>query len=262
MRDLLVLCYHAVSADWPSQLAVPPSRLDAQLRFLIRRGYRPATLTEALRHPPAGRVLAVTFDDAYRSVIERALPVLERQGVPATVFAPTAYVDEGGGELPAWSALSQWAGTDHEAELRCMSWDDLRTLAAAGWEIGSHSSTHPVLTALGDAELDAELSGSRAACEEAMQQACTSLAYPFGAHDDRVAARAQAAGYEFAAGLDTGLAIAPASLARPGQPADPFALFRLGIYRRDGWPRFLAKVSPAVQRLRASRPAHRLARLA
>lgn len=260
MPDLLILCYHAVSEDWPSELAVRPARLEAQLRHLLRRGYRPATVTEALRSPPAEKTVAITFDDAYRSVIERALPVLSRHRAPATVFAPTAYVGDGG--LPAFSALSQWAGTPHEEELRCMSWDDLRTLAAAGWEVGSHSRTHPVLPALGEAELDAELAGSRAACEEAMQRPCTSLAYPFGAHDSRVAARAEAAGYELAAGLDTGLAIAPASLARPGRPADAFALFRAGIYRGDGWPRFLAKASPPVQRLRASGPIRRLARAA
>lgn len=257
MPDALILCYHAVSKDWPSELAVRPARLEAQLRLLIRRGYRPATVTEALRSPPAEKTVAITFDDAYRSVIERALPVLARHGAPATVFAPTAFV--GDGELPAFSALSEWAGTPHEAELRCMSWEDLRTLAAAGWEIGSHSRTHPVLTALGEAELDAELAGSRAECEEAMQRPCTSLAYPFGAHDSRVAARAEAAGYELAAALDTGLAISPGSLVRPGQPTDRFALFRAGIYRGDGRPRFLAKVSPAVRRLRASRPFRRLA---
>jgi peptidoglycan/xylan/chitin deacetylase (PgdA/CDA1 family) len=236
MPELLILCYHAVSAEWPAELAVPPARLDAQLRFLIRRGYRPATLAEGLRRPPRERTVAVTFDDAYRSVIERALPVLSRHRAPATVFAPTAYV--GGAEAIAWSALPRWAGTPSAAELECMSWDDLRALAAAGWEIGSHSRTHPDLTALGDAELDAELNDSRAACEEALQQPCTSLAYPFGAHDRRVLARAEAAGYE-----------APIDLRAAGTP---LRLPRAGIYRGDGWPRFLAKTSPSLRRLRSS----------
>jgi peptidoglycan/xylan/chitin deacetylase (PgdA/CDA1 family) len=250
MSDLLILCYHAVSADWPTEFSVRPERLEAQLRFLIRRGYRPATLTDALDRRPTGRTLVVSFDDAYRSVIERALPVLSRHGAPATVFAPTSYV--GGGERMSWSALSRWAGTPFEAELRCMSWDDLRALAAAGWEVGSHSATHPDLTALGDAELDAELSGSRAACEEALQRPCTSLAYPFGAHDRRVAERAQAVGYEAAVILDGHLAIAPQSLVRPGRPAEMLSLLRAGIYRGDGWPRFLAKTSLSARRLRSS----------
>jgi peptidoglycan/xylan/chitin deacetylase (PgdA/CDA1 family) len=255
MPELLILCYHAVSEDWPSELAVRPGRLDAQLRFLIRRGYRPATLTEAVDSAPAQRTVAVTFDDAYRSVIERALPVLSRHRAPATVFAPTAFVTDGG--RASWSALSRWAGTPFEAELDCMSWDDLRALAAAGWEIGSHSHTHPPLTGLGDAELEAELAGSRAACEEALQRPCTSLAYPFGAHDRRVADQAKAAGYEVAVILDGHLAVAPDSLVRPGRPADRLGLLRTGVYRRDGWPRFLAKTSPAALRLRSSAPFRR-----
>lgn len=256
MSDLLILCYHAVSEDWPTEFSVRPARLDAQLRFLRRRGYRPATLTEALRHPPTQRTVVVTFDDAYRSVIERALPVLSSHGAPATVFAPTAYV--GGGERLTWSAMSQWAGSRFEAELECMSWDDLRALDAAGWEIGSHSSTHPNLTALGDAELDAELADSRAACEEALQRSCTSLAYPFGAHDRRVAEHARAVGYETGLILDGRIAIPPRSLVHPGQPADMLALIRAGIYRHDGWPRFLAKTSPRVRRLRSSRVVRRV----
>jgi peptidoglycan/xylan/chitin deacetylase (PgdA/CDA1 family) len=255
VSELLILCYHAVSEDWPTELAVRPARLDAQLRFLTRRGYRPATLSEALRHPPGGKTVAVTFDDAYRSVIERALPVLSRHGVPATVFAPTAYV--GDGERIAWSALSKWAGTSFEAELECMSWDDLRTLSEAGWEVGSHSATHPDLTELGDAELDAELTRSRAACEEELQRPCPSLAYPFGAHDQRVADRARAAGYEAAVTLDSGIAIPPRSLVHRGEPADMLALLRAGIYRGDGWPRFLAKTSAAVRQLRSSRAVRR-----
>lgn len=255
MPELLILCYHAISADWPSELAVPPARLDAQLRFLVRRGYRPATLTEALDSAPEGRTVAITFDDAYRSVLERARPVLARHGAPATVFAPTAFVAEGG--QASWSALSRWAGTPFEAELGCMSWEDLRALAAAGWEIGSHSRTHPPLPGLGDAELEAELSGSRAACEEALQRPCTSLAYPFGAHDRRVAERARAAGYEAAVTLDGRLAVPPDSLVRRGRSADLFGLLRTGVYRRDGWPRFLAKTSPAALRLRSSDPFRR-----
>ncbi len=250
MPDLLILCYHAVSEDWPTEFAVPPARLDAQLRFLRRRGYRPATLSAALRAPAAGKAVAVTFDDAYRSVIERALPVLSRHGAPATVFAPTAYV--GGGERMDWSAMSKWARTPFAPELECMSWDDLRALAAAGWEIGSHSRTHPDLTALGEAELDAELAGSRAACEEAIQRPCTSLAYPFGAHDRRVAAGARAAGYEAAVTLDGRIAIPPQSLFSAGARVDMLGLLRAGVYRRDGWARFLAKTSPSARRARSS----------
>lgn len=256
MNDLLILCYHAVSEDWPTEFAVAPRQLRSQVRFLIRRGYRPATLSAALKQPPAGKTLVITFDDAYASVLEKALPVLAPLGAPATVFVPTAYV--AGDEALEWASMEKWAATPFAGELRCMSWPDLRTLVEAGWEIGSHTSTHPNLTSLEDAALDRELTVSRSLCEEEIEQPCKTLAYPFSAHDRRVMERARAAGYEAAVILDNNLIVPPGSLVRPGKEAEMFGLLREGVYRRDGWPRLLAKTSPLARRARASR----LARIA
>lgn len=256
MNDLLILCYHAVSEDWPTEFAVSPRQLRSQVRFLIRRGYRPATLTAALRQPPAAKTLVVTFDDAYASVLSRAFPVLAELGAPATVFVPTAYV--AGDEALEWASMERWSGTEFAEELRCMSWGDLRSLAGAGWEIGSHTSTHPKLTELDDAALDLELNTSRALCEAEVGEPCRTLAYPFSDHDRRVMERARAAGYEAAVILDNHLAIPPGSLVRPGEQAEMFGLLREGVYRRDGWARLLAKSSLLARRARASR----LARIA
>lgn len=255
-NDLLILCYHAVSEDWPTELAVSPAQLEAQLRFFARRGYRPATLSAALERPPAPRTLVVTFDDAYSSVLERALPVMSSLDVPGTVYVPTDYV-AGEGAL-RWASLGQWLGTPHEDELRCMGWEDLRDLAAAGWEIGSHTRAHPKLPSLADAELAAELTESKARCEEEIQEPCRTLAYPFSAYDRRAMDAARAAGYESATILDNHLAIPPGSLVRPGAATDAFCLLREGVYRRDGTVRLRAKTSPLARRMRASR----LARIA
>lgn len=254
MNDLLILCYHAVSEDWPTEFAVSPAQLRSQLRFLLRRGYRPATLSAALDRAPGRKTLVVTFDDAFTSVLEKGFPVLEELAVPATVFVPTAYVE--GEEALRWASLEQWAGTPFAGELGCMSWSDLRLLADAGWEIGSHSHTHQRLTTLADEELDAELTGSRVRCEKEIACPCRTLAYPFSAYDRRVMDRAHAAGYEAAVILDNHLAIPSGSLARPGGDREMFGLLREGVYRRDGWPRLLAKTSPLARRARASRLAH------
>ncbi len=253
MTDLLILCYHAVSRDWPTEFAVSPAQLEAQLRFFSRRGYRASTLSAALERPAAAKTLVVTFDDAYASVRERALPVMSALGVPATVYVPTGYVAAEG--ALQWESMQRWLGTAHEDELRCMSWENLRELAAAGWEIGSHTSTHPRLPSLPDAELAAELADSRARCEEEIQRPCRALAYPFSAYDRRVMDAARAAGYGSATILDNHLAIPAGSLPRRGEATEMFGLLREGVYRRDGRARLWAKTSPLARRLRASRPA-------
>lgn len=234
-----MLCYHAVSETWPAPLSVRPERLEAQLASLLRRGYRGATFHDAVFAPPAPRTLAVTFDDAFRSVLELAFPILERAGVPATVFVPTAFPDRGGPLL--WTGIDHWAAGPHAGELAGLSWEQLRTLAAAGWEIGSHTCTHPRLPALGDEPLAAELGESRTACERGTGTPCRSLAYPYGDVNGRVMAAARAAGYRAAAALP----------ARPG-PATPLAWPRVGVYHLDRLWRFRLKTSPLVTRLRST----------
>ncbi|HWA54646.1 MAG TPA: polysaccharide deacetylase family protein [Solirubrobacterales bacterium] len=256
MNDLLILCYHAVSEDWPTDFAVSPRRLGAQLRELTSRGYRAATLSAALERPPAAKTLVVTFDDAYASVLERALPVMKGLGVPGTMYVPTGYVS--GEDALEWDSMQHWLDTPHRDELRCMSWDGVRELAAAGWEIGSHSVSHPDLRSLGDAELGEELSGSKRRCEEELQRPCRSLAYPFSAHDGRVMEAARAAGYESAVILDNELAIPAGSLVRPGTRVERLGLLREGVYRHDTTLRLRLKTSPLLRRSRASK----LARIA
>jgi len=141
MSDVVVLCYHAVSPDWPAQLSVTPERFEHQLGELVGRGYLGATFTEAVISPPHPRTLAVTFDDGMRSVLERARPVLARLGLPATVFVPTDLV---GSEGPmSWRGIEQWVDGEHDRELVPLTWQELSALRAEGWEIGSHSRTHP-----------------------------------------------------------------------------------------------------------------------
>ena len=199
MRDALVICYHGVSEDWPSDLAIQPGQLEAQISWYLDRGYRPVTFTEAATVRAAERVIAVTFDDGYRSVLQLALPLLARMGVRGTVFAPTALVGES--EAHGWDGTRSWASTRWAGEIQVMGWDELDQLVAAGWEIGSHTRTHPHLTQLDDGQLLTELRRSREEIEENLGGPCTSIAYPYGATDSRVARAAGLAGYRAGGGL-------------------------------------------------------------
>jgi peptidoglycan/xylan/chitin deacetylase (PgdA/CDA1 family) len=244
VSDLLVLCYHAVSATWPSPAAISPARLRAQLRFLLRHGYRPLSLSAALREQAPGKVMVVTFDDAYTSTLRSGLPVLEQLGVPGTVFVPTDAASAAG--QMAWSELARWVGGEHEHELRCMSWDELRKLSGHGWEIGSHTCSHPDLTAIGAERVAKELRASRAACEEELQLPCNALAYPFGSYDATVMEIAAASGYGAAVTLDE-------RILEPLRGRGPLEVPREAIYRSTGWATFVAKTSRFVRRVRVSR---------
>src|SRR3712207_7434183 len=119
-----------------------------------------------------------------------------------------------------------------------MSWDQLRELADGGWEVGSHTVTHPHLTQVDDAELARQLADSRAECEDGMGRSCPTIAYPYGDVDPRVVAATREAGY--AAG---------AALPDVPHPPRPLEFPRVGVYNVDDDRRFKLKASRLVRTL-------------
>jgi peptidoglycan/xylan/chitin deacetylase (PgdA/CDA1 family) len=231
----LVLCYHAVSEAWEHDLSVSPAAFERQLRSLLWRGFRGVSAGDLLGSE--GRVVHVTFDDAYKSVAN-ALPALERLGLPATVFACAGYADTGRTfNVPELAAEA----VAHPEELATMDWDELRGLAERGVEVGSHTVSHPHLPMLSDAEIDRELRDSRAQIEDELERPCRFLAYPFGENDARVRAGARRAGYEAAHSLVGKTARAE---------AHRFAVPRVDLYRNDGL--FVATLKTSVLRSPAS----------
>ena len=118
-----------------------------------------------------------------------------------------------------------------------MGWSELRQLAGEGVEIGSHTLTHPYLTALDDNELHRELRESRQRLEDELGARCRFLAYPFGDEDERVRRAARVSGYA-------------AAFALPGRQTatDLYAVPRVGIWREEGLVRVRVKTSAAGRR--------------
>lgn len=222
----LVLCYHAVVEGEPQRLAVRRERLESQLRSLLRRGYRPVTAADSVRR--RGRLLHVTFDDAYRSVTD-VLPLLAELGVPATIFACTDYARDG---RPFDVPELRKDAAARPAAFATMDWAALRAAASGGVEIGSHTVTHPHLPRLSDSEVERELRESKVELEDQLGSPCRHLAYPYGEEDDRVRAAARRAGYDAAFAVD------------PGRGrSDRFGLPRLAVYRHDTRVGFLLRTT-------------------
>jgi peptidoglycan/xylan/chitin deacetylase (PgdA/CDA1 family) len=121
--------------------------------------------------------VAITFDDAFGNFIDHALPVLRVHRFPATVFAVSGYC----GGQNNWP--SQPAGTPR---MQLMGWNDLRDVAAAGFEIGAHTVTHPRLTTISDERVREELQECRRTIEDRTGASVRCFAYPYGDCDLRV----------------------------------------------------------------------------
>src|SRR5689334_12468130 len=161
-----ILMYHVIaaaprSAPFP-QLWVPPSRFRSQVRGLARRGFTGVTLSEVLaawRHGSRlpRRPVVLSFDDGYASDATRAAPVLQRLRWPADLDLAIRNTGAGG-----------------------ISLSELHRLVRDGWEIDSHTVTHPDLTTLAPRALRAELVDSKAWIRRRLGVAAPFFCYPAG----------------------------------------------------------------------------------
>ena len=74
VTNTIVLCSHALSSSWEAELSVKPERFERQVELLVERGYRGVKFSEAVHAGGDEKTLAITFDDAFRSVSEIAWP--------------------------------------------------------------------------------------------------------------------------------------------------------------------------------------------
>ena len=136
-----------------------------------------------LRHSSARSSQCVlTFDDGFENVYENALPILRKHDMTATVFAVAGSI----GQRAAWDVF----GWRHH-----MTGEQLRSIVAAGFEVGSHTLTHADLTFLDNKDLQSELTESKNILEQTIGKAVTTISFPFGKWNDRVWHAVQKAGY-------------------------------------------------------------------
>jgi len=217
MHGPVMLMYHAVSEgggvpDWP--WAVSLGRLRAQLDYLADEGWATPTMSELLAAPGRWpqRTVVITFDDGYANNLA-ACDELNKRGMCATWFVVSGSI----GQAPAWPANGRPAG-------RLLDSVELRGMAAAGMEIGSHTVNHVRLTQLDQDRQRFELECSRRQIEDALGSQVRSFAYPYGAWDDICVSAVRDAGYQGACTTRTGWAL---------RDGNPFLLRRLTVFNSD-----------------------------
>ncbi len=234
----LVLLFHRMGSVFVRSTVrgqyVFPSVFRAQLRKLLGNGYHPVAMSDLLSRPRDPGQMAVTFDDGYTSVNRLAVPILRDLGVPVTIFVVAAYM----GKTNHWDEI---CGDRTEPLLDAV---ELRELAAAGIEIGSHTLHHANLPRLTDAELRAEVRDSKHVLEDMLGKAVHGFSYPYGAWDARVRAAVVEAGYRYATATTLGTV---------DGTLDPFAIPRINMRWNTVGPLFSNKIHRAYLQSQAHR---------
>ncbi|MEQ8859795.1 MAG: polysaccharide deacetylase family protein [Pseudomonadales bacterium] len=174
----VILLYHHVAEDTPASTSVSPATFAGHLDYLQANDYRVLPLSRiiaALSDPSAPalpeRAVAITFDDAYRSVYSQAAPLLARHGYPFAVFVSTDYIDAGFGNY--------------------LTWEELRELEARGVEVANHSRSHPhyLLRRADESEADwrqriaTDMRAAAQRLDEELKEPLRAIAYPYGEFD-------------------------------------------------------------------------------
>lgn len=172
---------------------VAPLLFRSELDYLTRREWKAVALKDMVDRARTGVIprhneFAITFDDGYLSVYRSAYPALASRGMTATVYV----VAEAVGGINEWD---RQAGDQKE---QMMTAAQVREMADNGFEIGSHTLTHPHLTDVGEDQLRRELVDSRHRLEDIIGREVVSFSYPYGDYDDRVLAAVITAGYKYA----------------------------------------------------------------
>ena len=173
---VVVLIYHRVGGGSGTQVDLSPQAFDEQMAWLAGSGRvvsldaavdllaAPAPGAAAPDASPVDDPIVVTFDDGTADLADIATPILERHGVPATVYLATQFVDQG---LPF---------PDDGAPL---SWPAVRDMAATGLvTFGSHTHGHLLLDRLPPAQAVDELDRSRRLIEDQVGAPAHHFAYP------------------------------------------------------------------------------------
>lgn len=180
MKSIPVLLYHRVGPE-SDELTVPPERLQQDLEFLRREGYSALSLEQVKQYAQKNhnasfpsKPVVITFDDGYQDNYTNAFPILQKYSMKASFYIITGLVGQ-----PDRLTVSQ-----------------IREMAKAGMDFGSHTITHRLLAELSHAEAVTELTTSKTELEQMLGKKVDFVAYPGGSYTPDVLSIARHAGYD------------------------------------------------------------------
>ncbi|MFP4667302.1 MAG: polysaccharide deacetylase family protein [Desulfosalsimonas sp.] len=191
-RVIGLVYHHFGEEDRYPSTSVSMEQFKAHLEYLNENDYKVLTLGRALEllysdEPVPEKTAVLTMDDAYKSVMENAVPLLEEYGYKATVFVPTSHV----------------GGSNY------LSWKQLAELSEKGFELANHSHSHEYFLNYPEEEIgqrfEKDLEKSHLMFKENLGITPDLYAYPFGEYHPDMIDVLKKHGYSAAAAQKSGV---------------------------------------------------------
>lgn len=170
-----ILMYHRIvpveeAGDSMPHLVVPPATFAIQMQAFSDAGWHSITMATLARYMETGaaipaKTFVITFDDGWSDGYDYAFPIMRRFG-----FVGTFYVIGDRIGIPEFLSAPQ-----------------LRTLEAAGNDIGNHTEDHVSLPGNSESRVISQVENASQEIERAVGHRPVSLAYPMGGFDQFVA---------------------------------------------------------------------------
>ncbi len=212
-----VLIYHRFGEDTYPTTNIEVARFREQLEYLKNNDYTVIPLQQLVRFLHDGtklpeRSVVITIDDGYRSVYEKAWPVLREYGYPFTVFL--------------------YAKATENRHGNYMTWEQVRELQAAGVDFQDHGYAHDHMAFKPPgmdmdeyrAWIRADLAASSRIFSEELKERPRFFAVPYGEYNEILLEEIRALGYEAILLQDPGSV---------SNDTDPFAIPREPILGTD-----------------------------
>ena len=160
----ILLYHHIAVSPIGSRYYVPPDRFETEIKLLHDWGYTPITTSLLVKAITAGaslppRPVLITFDDANEDNYTNAFPIMKKYGFTGVLYIPFDYIGTNG----------------------YLTAGQIKEMAAAGWEVGSHTLTHSLnFPTMGPAALRSEIVDFRKQLVALLGLPILTFAYPFG----------------------------------------------------------------------------------
>lgn len=178
----VILQYHRFDESRYPSTDISMKRFSYQMEYLAQHNYNVWPLSKIVHYlqthkPLPPKTVALTMDDAYKSIYTKAYPLLKKYHLPFTVFVNTMPII-------------------HHSK-RYLSWAEMKEMGKHGAEFANHTYSHPYLVRMDkenpkkwQQDIMREIQIAQKKLEQELPNStCKNpkmLAYPFGEYDARV----------------------------------------------------------------------------
>lgn len=222
-----------------SHISVDSKKFEEHIEYLKKSGHTFISFKDIsrIKSDNIKKPTIIYFDDGFKDVLENALPILEKNNIPATIFVVTGILDKTemlwtilykealtkqnislekqaemiekiktGTEQDRINVMNQFSLKDYQYLFDIfLSWDDLRNISKRNVHTASHSVSHMRMNELSESDFKKEIAVSKNRTEEELREKAISFSFPYGRGSEEMVKELYKTGYSYVVSKGCGI---------------------------------------------------------